>query len=188
MEANHHIWDKDAALRMLNNESERSENTDFLKGIMGPKKQVIVDLGCGPGFYAMKLKQFASMLYCLDSSKAMLSLARKRVHGKTVTFLEESASDISLQDSSVDIVFMANSFHDMERDKASREITRILRPGGKIIIVDWKKGSGQNGEGRHGPPDSLRMSKANYLEWFPGFKVVKRFDAGKDHFGIVLRR
>lgn len=55
MEAHHHLWDESAAYRLLNGR-EKSENTEFLNGIFGMKKQVIVDLGCGPGFYAKSCK------------------------------------------------------------------------------------------------------------------------------------
>ncbi len=188
MEDHHRVWDKDAARRMLGMDRERSEDTAFLKDIIGPRKLAIVDLGCGPGFYAAKLKPFASMLYCIDSSKAMLSVARKTVRGKAVRFLEEDSSRISLPDSSVDVVFMANSFHDMDRDKTSAEVARILRPEGKIVVVDWKKDAGQGGEGHHGPPNSLRMSEADYLRWFPKFKIARKFKVGKGHFGIVLTK
>ena len=183
-----HIWDEAAAKRLLHEGREQSEDASFLDRTIGPKKQVIVDLGCGPGFYASKLKKFASVLYCIDSSKAMISVARKRIRSKTVRFLEEDTSRISLPNASVDIVFMANSFHDMDREKAAGEIKRILKPEGKIIVVDWKKGEGLDGNGHRGPPESLRMSESEYLEWFSGFKIKDRFKPGADHFGMVLAR
>jgi ubiquinone/menaquinone biosynthesis C-methylase UbiE len=189
MGSGHHIWDKAAAIRLLNDDRERSENAEFLKDVLRPTKQVIVDLGCGSGYYATKLKPFASMLYCIDSSEEMLSVARERVHGKNITFLKEDSSGISLSSYSVDIVFMANSFHDME-DKfgASAEIARILKPNGIIIVIDWKKGSKQNAKEHRGPPDSIRMSEAEYLRWFSKFKIKARFEAGTDHFGLVLKK
>ena len=183
-----HVWNEDAAKRLLQKGREQSEDASFLDRTIGPKKQVIADLGCGPGFYASKLKKFASVLYCIDSSKAMISVARKRIHGKTVKFLEEDSSRTSLPDASIDIVFMANSFHDMEREKTAAEIKRILKPEGKVIVVDWKKGARLGSEEHRGPPESLRMSESEYLEWFPGFKIKDRFEAGADHFGMVLAR
>lgn len=93
-----------------------------------------------------------------------------------------------MPDSSADAVFMANSFHDMDREKTAREVTRILKPKGRIIIVDWRKGSGKRGKQHSGPPDSLRMSEDEYLAWFPGFNVKRRFEHGHDHFGLILSR
>ena len=118
----------------------------------------------------------------------MISVARKRVHGRAVRFLEEDSSSISLPDSSADTVFMANSFHDMDRDRAAKEITRILRPKGRIVIVDWRKGASVHGKQHAGPPDSLRMSEEEYLAWFPGFRITKRFNPGHSHFGLVISR
>ena len=188
MEMHHHVWDTAAALRLLDKRREQSENAAFLKSVLGSGKRIIADLGCGSGFYAEKLRPFASKLYCIDSSKAMLSVARRTVHGKNVVFLKEDSSKTSLPDSSVDMVFMANSFHDMDRSNTSAEVIRMLKPRGEIIVVDWKKGAAQGRKKRQGPPDNLRMSEAEYLRWFPGFRTTLKFKAGTDHFGILLAR
>ena len=188
MEAHRHAWDKAAALMMLDADREHFASTAFLERILGREKHVIADIGCGPGFFASRLERFASMLYCIDDSKHMLSAARKLVHGSNVRFLKDDSSDISLPDSSVDVVFMANSFHDMDRARTGAEVLRILKPEGRIIIIDWKKGARTNAKAHHGPPNSLRMSESEYLAWLPGFRVVMRFRPGAGHFGMVLAK
>ena len=188
MEEHHHAWDETAAERLFSRDRESIEDTSAFKSIFGIKKMVIVDLGCGPGFYSVKLEPFASVLYCIDSSKAMLSAARNNVHGKAVRFIEADSSDTMLPDSSADAVFMANSFHDMDKAGTSAEVIRILKPSSMIVIIDWKKADRNSNVERRGPPESLRMSEEEYLSWFPGFRIGKRFAVGPEHFGIVLVR
>lgn len=58
---------------------------------------------------------------------------------------------IPLDDEIADIVFTINLHHELENpDKTINEAYRILRPGGKVFIVDWKKGTPT------GPPEEIR--------------------------------
>ncbi len=180
------MWGEDAAKRLLSKDREMFEDASVLESIFDDSKRIMADLGCGPGFYAKKLKEFASVLYCIDSSKAMLAVARKNLNGKNVRFIEADSSDIPLSDSSVDVLFMANSFHDMDKKPTSKEVMRILKPDGMIVIIDWEKSG--DGKEERGPPAYLRMSKEDYLKFFPGFGIKKEFTPGRDHFGIVLVR
>ncbi len=181
------MWDHDAAVMLLSSERELEENSSFLDEIFkNMEAKVIVDLGCGSGFYAKKLRQFASVLYCIDSSEEMISVARKGVKDDKLIFLCEDSAKTSLPDSSVDVVFMGNSFHDMDKGKTSAEVARILRSDGSVVVVDWKK-EGENMSMR-GPPGSMRMTENDYLKWFSGFQVTKRFNVGNQHFGIVMVR
>ncbi|TRM72978.1 class I SAM-dependent methyltransferase, partial [Sulfolobus sp. A20-N-F8] len=85
---------------------------------------------------------------------------------------------------SVDYILFANSFHDMEnKEEIINEVNRILKDDGRVIIIDWKKENTN-----FGPPVSIRMSEKEYLYWFKGFKIVKRFNPTPYHYGLVLER
>ncbi len=190
MDSHSRDWGR-IAYKLLSKERAGSEDPIFIEKILGTAgKYVIADIGCGSGYYAAALKRFASRLYCIDSSKEMLASARKRVNGKSVVFLKESSVKTSLPKSSIDIAFMANSFHDTDQKGASKEVMRILKTNGKIVVVDWKKGAVQKRvhKPKIGPPYHLRMSEADYMTWFKGFKIRKRFRAGPHHFGIIMSR
>jgi SAM-dependent methyltransferase len=70
-----------------------------------------------------------------------------------------------------------------DKKKVYEEVKRILKPEGKVIIVDWKK------DANFGPPKSVRMSKEDYVHFFsPDFELEKEFEVGPYHFGLVLKR
>lgn len=147
------------------------------------KDSVIADVGCGGGFYCRHLADYSSMLYCIDIDERALGAADGilRKTGKTKYVLLTSMS--SIMPHSVDVVLFANSFHDMEDKKGMHDnAVRILKKGGRIIIVDWRKDDAH----MPGPPAQIRMDESDYLKYFKEFRVAERFDPGKHHFGLLL--
>jgi len=164
-------------------------NEDFRKNFENPESylpsllergQTIAELGCGNGFYCQYLQKYADKLYCVDSFCPALEEAKKKV--TNAIFLCEDASKTSIPSNSVDVVLLANSFHDMEnKDEVVKEIKRILKKGGKVIIIDWeKKDTG------FGPPLYVRMSEEEYLNFFKDFKLINKFKPTNYHYGLVL--
>ncbi|WP_256201973.1 methyltransferase domain-containing protein [Sulfuracidifex metallicus] len=84
----------------------------------------------------------------------------------------EFLSDVnSLPKSGIDIVLMANSFHDMEnRNEIYKALLRALKNGGKILIIDWKKDK----KIEKGPPYNIRMSEQDYVNSFPDFNLKEK--------------
>ena len=145
------------------------------------REDVVADLGCGPGFYCEFLVKLAKKVYCVDVDCIALSIAKEKA--PSATFLCEPAESTSIKDGEVDVVILANSFHDMNnKEKVVKEVRRILKDGGKVIIVDWKKDS------PIGPPVWKRMSDVEYLKFFEGFTLLEKFDPSPYQFGMVLRK
>lgn len=145
----------------------------------------IADLGCGPGYYCQFLvKLTRNKIYCVDKNEEFINEAKRIVNSDNVIFLIEDSSHTSIPSSSIDKVIFANSFHDMKnKEKVYEEVLRILKPTGKVIIIDWKKENTS-----FGPPLSIRMSKEDYLNIFKNFKIEKEFYVGPYHQGLVLGR
>jgi|ECHvirMinimDraft_2_1075157.scaffolds.fasta_scaffold00724_6 SAM-dependent methyltransferase len=141
--------------------------------------EVVAELGCGPGYYCRELIKLASTLYCVDRSSKSLEFVRK-LNGAIV--LNEDSSKTSIPPNSIDIVLLADSFHDMDREATYMEVLRILKGDGKVIVVDWRK------DAPMGPPPSLRMSKEDYIKQFRDFLLETEFDVGPYHYGLVFRR
>ncbi|WP_243679442.1 methyltransferase domain-containing protein [Vulcanisaeta souniana] len=114
---------------------------DFLKPYVS-NGMVIADLGCGDGYYCNFFKDYASRLYCVDVDEvAIEDVRRKFSNYSNVTILNEDVTSTSIPSNSVDLAFMSNVFHDIEdKEAAVREISRILRPGGKLLIIEFKEG------------------------------------------------
>ena len=105
----------------------------------------VVDVGCGPGLLALQLADAVSpdgRILGIDSSAAMLELARQRCgHLDNVEFIECDATAVEADDASADIVVCAQVLlYVNDVDGAVREFARILKPGGRVLIVetDWR--------------------------------------------------
>jgi ubiquinone/menaquinone biosynthesis C-methylase UbiE len=106
--------------------------------------QRVLDVGCGPGFYVSELVDRvgkAGAVVGVDISADMLSLAKKRCEGHAnVAFHEASATTLPVDDSSFDAALSVQVLEYVtEVDAALAEMSRILRPGGRLVLwdVDW---------------------------------------------------
>ncbi|HWR02641.1 MAG TPA: C-GCAxxG-C-C family (seleno)protein [Humidesulfovibrio sp.] len=99
------------------------------------------DLGAGTGFVTRALLQAGLAVFAVDQSAAMLAELRTAFASQAaagrLTALEGQAERLPLPDASVDYVF-ANMFlhHVDDPAKAIAEMTRILRPGGRLVLTD----------------------------------------------------
>ena len=99
----------------------------------------ILEAGCGPGVHTTALARRGLTCVSVDFSAAVLEEARTRV-GKAalldrVTFKQEDLTDLSFPDSSFSNIFCWGVImHIPEPEKAIRELSRVLKPGGHLSI------------------------------------------------------
>ncbi|HXS77884.1 MAG TPA: metalloregulator ArsR/SmtB family transcription factor [Terracidiphilus sp.] len=105
--------------------------------------QVIADLGAGDGSFSLLLAQNAEKVIAVDSSAKMIEFAREQAHRnhvKNVDYRLGDMEELPIEDASVDIVFFSQSLHHaLHPDRAISEAARILKPGGRIAILDLAK-------------------------------------------------
>jgi len=105
--------------------------------------QIIADLGAGDGSFSLLLAQNAEKVIAVDSSAKMIEFAREQAHRNHVSNVEYRLGDMEelpIQNASVDIVFFSQSLHHaLHPDRAICEAARILKPGGRIAILDLAK-------------------------------------------------
>jgi ubiquinone/menaquinone biosynthesis C-methylase UbiE/biotin operon repressor len=103
----------------------------------------IADLGSGDGGSAVLLSQNAVRVIGVDSSEKMLDVAReqaRRAGASNVEFRLGEMEEVPIDDASVDLVFFSQSLHHAAHpERAIREAARILRPNGRIVILDLTK-------------------------------------------------
>jgi ubiquinone/menaquinone biosynthesis C-methylase UbiE len=99
----------------------------------------VLDIGCGTGslLQAISQKHPSVNLIGLDISKEMLKVAcNKRIN--KCNFITGQVQWLSFRSKSFDVVVSCNAFHYWRMPEAClREIARILKPQGTIIITDW---------------------------------------------------
>ena len=105
--------------------------------------QVIADLGAGDGSFSLLLAQNAEKVIAVDSSAKMIEFAREqasRNHVKNVDYRLGDMEELPIEDAAVDIVFFSQSLHHaLHPDRAICEAARIVKPGGRIAILDLAK-------------------------------------------------
>lgn len=111
-------------------------------GALEPRSgERIVDLGCGPGYMARELALAVGpggRVHALDLSGPMLALARRRCRGlPAVGLTAGDMTALALPDGSVDAAVALQSLaYVPDAACAIREIARVLRPGGRAVVLD----------------------------------------------------
>lgn len=118
--------------------SESVRETAIAKAYLRPE-MAVADIGCGTGFLAAGLAPLVQIVHALDGSTAMLEVARKNLASfdQKIEYHVADGQSLPLPDNSVDAVF-ANMYlhHCPDPLAAITEMTRILRPGGRLVITD----------------------------------------------------
>ena len=96
----------------------------------------VVEFGCGTGNNTQVLAKFASTVVATDLSPGMLARARVQVRAGNVTFREEDCQRPAFTDGSFDTAVLGLVLHFAEPAATLREMRRILRPGGRLVIVN----------------------------------------------------
>jgi ArsR family transcriptional regulator len=103
----------------------------------------IADLGAGDGSFALLLAQRASHVIAVDASARMLEVGREQAERhavKNVDFRLGDMEELPIDTAAVDLVFFSQSLHHaLHPERALQEANRILRPGGRLIVLDLAK-------------------------------------------------
>ena len=101
-------------------------------------EMAVADIGSGTGFVAAGLAPLVKRVYVVDSSAAMLEVAKKNLSAfDNVEFHEADGDSLPFPEDSLDAIF-ANMYlhHTPDPLTAIREMVRVLRPGGRLVITD----------------------------------------------------
>lgn len=104
----------------------------------------ILDVGCGTGTFAAMLSGSNLRTGCIVGLDYVMEMCRRAqdkasslASDQRVRFLYGDSEHLPFEDGSFDIVTCANSFHHYPHQQAVvREMRRVLRPGGRLMIID----------------------------------------------------
>jgi len=102
------------------------------------KGDVLLDVGCGEGFYPMIISElYDCKIYAIDHDEEILSLARTHFDGKKdVNLSQGSIYTLEFKDKFFDKVICSEVIEHLEKDNdAVKEIYRVLKPGGKAVFT-----------------------------------------------------
>ncbi|TDF94433.1 class I SAM-dependent methyltransferase [Paenibacillus piri] len=123
------------------------EALDYLYGTIGLNlNSEVADIGAGTGIFSELLVERGSQVTAIEPNQAMREAAEKKLGGKpNFRIVPGSAEVTGLPDQSVDFIVCAQSFHWFDRIAARAEFRRILKSGGKVVLI-W------NSRLTHGTP------------------------------------
>jgi ubiquinone/menaquinone biosynthesis C-methylase UbiE len=116
------------------------DSLDFRPGM------VVADIGAGTGFFALPFARAvgpAGMVWAVDLQPAMLKILEEKLQQEgapaNISLRDGDAASTGLPDASCDIAFLGNLWHELdEPGTVLAEIRRVLRPGGRVAILDWR--------------------------------------------------
>jgi len=104
---------------------------------------VVVDFGCGPGFYTIPIARGVTRTIAVDVSSRMLekTVSNAKKNQVTVEALASDGTAIKLDDGIVDVIFLSHVFHEVaNRPKVLSEFLRIMKRSGRLAIVEKTRG------------------------------------------------
>ncbi len=143
------------------------------------KNKIVLDAGCGSGKFLPVVSKLAKYYYGIDISSEQLFLANNKIINKEkVTLLCLDLCDISLEDNSIDIIYLSwvlGTILDLDkRDRVLKELLRVLKPGGKILLIE--NNVDNEFEEIRGRTKDNRTKDYNKWVLSNNFKVFKQFN------------
>ncbi len=117
-----------------------------IRQTMGDRPFRLLDIGCGTGVFAALVRRELprAEVWGVDLVGGMLTKgqARWREHRSSVLPVQGDSENLPFDSCVFDVVTCANSFHHYPRqDRAVREMGRVLKPGGRLLLVDGYRDS-----------------------------------------------
>lgn len=159
-----------------------------------PSEAKLADLGCGgAGHFVLPAAQRVGgdgLVYAVDVLKSVLRsvVSRARLlgigHIKTIWSNLENVGATRIPAHSLDFAFLINTLYQAtQHEKMIEEARRLLKPSGKLLVIDWLPGHSSLG-----PPAERRVApeRIEQMATQLGFKLIEKFQPGSRHFGLIF--
>ncbi|SHH22615.1 class I SAM-dependent methyltransferase [Halobaculum gomorrense] len=158
---------------------------ELLAALAVPADATVADLGSGTGFYTDVIAPHVGTCYAVDVQSEMHDLYAEKGIPENVETVTAGVEDLPLADDALDAAFSTMTYHEYASDGSLAELARVVRPGGRVVSVDWTA----DGPGDAGPPRDERFGVGDAANAFEdaGF-TVERAETRTDTFVLVARR
>ena len=181
------MWLRELVFNHMNNFLDPDKILDKLEL---QENMQAADFGCGSGGWIIPLakKLEEGKVYGIDILEEPLEALRSRIETEKLMNIEIIRSNIEgkngskLISGSLDLVLITNLLFQVEDEKTIlEEAKRALRPGGKVLIVEWLANSSL------GPVEKrVSADKVKQLATELGLNLEKEFGAGACHYGLIF--
>ncbi len=164
-----------------------------LKALGLAEDAVVADLGAGSGFYSIPLAGLVpnGRVYAIEVQKDFLATVRNKAKEARLENLECILGDVEkiggtkLADGVADAAVASDVFFQLEeKDKFAEEAKRILKPGGKVLLVDWSPDSPLS---LFPKERAIPKSRAREIFESKGLVFTREIDAGAHHYGMIFQ-
>ncbi|HXK36224.1 MAG TPA: methyltransferase domain-containing protein [Candidatus Paceibacterota bacterium] len=155
----------------------------------------VADLGCGSGYFSIELARavgptgsVAAVDVMQEPLQSVMTKSEAQGLGniRTIRADLEVAGSTQIADRTLDLSLLANIlFQSQKKDTIIREAVRILKPGGRLVIMDWKKGAVG-----FGPSDDFRTTKEEFqqLAEEQGATFDREVDGGPYYIVLIFTK
>lgn len=155
----------------------------------------IADFGSGSGHYtisAAKALMSTGRVYSIDVNKDLLTKLKNTSTKEGLYNVEviwgdiEKAGGTKLREASIDLVFLTNILFQVEdKDGVIKEAKRVLKPSGRVLVIDWV-----DSFGGLGPSQKSVFKKEQAVKLFEkaGFHLDREITAGAHHYGFIYKK
>jgi ArsR family transcriptional regulator len=103
----------------------------------------VADIGCGEGYLTIEASRWARTVIAVDRSPTVLDRARalaKRRRVRNVIWKRGELERLPIRDATVDVALLSQALHHAaDPARALREAARIVRPGGRVLVLDLRE-------------------------------------------------
>lgn len=171
----------DGAGWLVRESREREEEcSKLLKALQIEPAQTVCDLGCGNGFYTLRLAKLVGpqgLVWAVDIQPEMLELLDERAKTRGVTNLKPTLGgpiSPNLPDGEIDLLLLVDVYHEFSHpEQMLAEIRASLKPKGRVALVEYRM------EDKEVPIKRLhKMSQRQVMKEYTanGFKLVGQYD------------
>lgn len=160
---------------------------ELLKDVAGIKAgYTCVDFGSGTGTFALPMAKLVGdkgVVYAIDSSDVMLGHIKAKNPPPNLILVNSDVNKTGLESSIADVCLLAFILHEVEKpENFIAEAARLLKPGGKIIIAEWKEGLDSSG-----PPSQIRISSKQIKQLLEkaGLSMVNHIEWSENHYVAI---
>ena len=162
------------------------------------ENDIVADLGAGTGFYSMAAAKMVpnGKVYAIEVQKDFLTAVKNKAKEAHLDNLEtlwgniEKIGGTKIGDDVVDAVIVSNVLFQVEdKRKFIDETKRILKSGGRVLLIDWSEASAfAKASADKSPLGIVTENKAKEMFEEKGFIWDRKIDAGEHHYGMILRK
>ena len=118
----------------------RAQREETLRLLALQSGETVIDIGCGPGFLCESMADLvgdAGRVHGIDTSQDLIDLAGRRKRRTWLTYAKGDAAALDVADRSFDAAVCTQVLEYVpDADRALREMYRVLKPRGRVLIVD----------------------------------------------------